>query len=126
MTDAEVRLLFVYNADSGLFNTVVDAAHKILSPRDDACNLCQITYGWFREREAWRRFLDAASAECQFLHRDGFRRRYPDRTDALPAVFRCISGEPRTCLSAEIINRCDSLDALIRAVESHCLEPVGA
>lgn len=25
-------LIFVYNADSGLFNTVTDIAHKVLSP----------------------------------------------------------------------------------------------
>jgi len=29
---SRVELLFVYNADSGLFNSVADAAHKILAP----------------------------------------------------------------------------------------------
>ena len=47
MTDrpSRVELLFVYNADTGLFNTVADAAHKILSPSTYSCNLCKVTYG---------------------------------------------------------------------------------
>ena len=32
MNDREYTLLFVYNADSGLFNTMADIGHKLLSP----------------------------------------------------------------------------------------------
>ena len=35
-------LVFVYNADSGVFNALADAAHKIFSPRTYACNLCAL------------------------------------------------------------------------------------
>ena len=32
-------IVFVYNADSGLFNMVTDTAHKMLSPDTYECNL---------------------------------------------------------------------------------------
>jgi hypothetical protein len=41
-----MKLLFVYNADSGLFNSIAEAAHKIVSPQTYRCDLCRITYGW--------------------------------------------------------------------------------
>lgn len=43
--------LFVYNADSGLFNTATDIAHKILLPETYACNLCALTHGHFKIHE---------------------------------------------------------------------------
>jgi hypothetical protein len=42
-------LLFVYNADSGVFNLVTDIAHKIFSPQTYACQLCCITHGNFED-----------------------------------------------------------------------------
>ena len=51
------RLLFVYNADSGLFNTLTDIAHKMLSPKTYTCNLCAITHGLFSEKEEWKEFI---------------------------------------------------------------------
>ena len=81
-------LLFVYNADSGLFNTITDIAHKVLSPDTYACQLCALTHGHFRVREDWVRFLEGLDADCEFLHRDEFRSRYdPAHVHALPAIF---------------------------------------
>ncbi len=47
-------LVFVYNADSGLFNTVTGMAHKIFSPGTYECNLCALTYSTFGMREGRR------------------------------------------------------------------------
>jgi len=65
-------LLFVYNADSGLFNTLADIGHKLFSPETYPCPLCAITHGLLREREAWRRFVQGLGVPCEFLHRDPF------------------------------------------------------
>jgi hypothetical protein len=50
-------LVFVYNADSGVFNTLSDIAHKIFSPETYACNLCALTHTNFGMRGEWKRLL---------------------------------------------------------------------
>lgn len=82
------QLLFVYNADSGLYNTLTDMAHKLLSPDTYACDLCSITHGVFRERDEWRSFIESLPVESTFLHRDEFYRQYPEMNKLLlPALM---------------------------------------
>lgn len=117
----QAQLLFVYNADSDLFNTLADAAHKILSPDTYRCNLCKVTHGWFTERTQWRDFVQSLDAECRFLHRDEFHQLFPSlRTTALPAVFRIDDGAPHVCLPATELNTCADLDALIGMIRRNC------
>lgn len=115
------QLLFVYNADSGLFNSMADAAHKIFSPSTYQCNLCQVTYGWFTERTEWRAFIESLDARCQFLHRDELHQQHPElQSTALPAIFRMADGHPKTCVDAEALNGCEDLDALMRLIRQQC------
>ncbi|SMB99010.1 hypothetical protein SAMN00120144_3663 [Hymenobacter roseosalivarius DSM 11622] len=82
------KLLFVYNADAGLANGLLDMAHKILSPRTYPCSLCGITYGTTHMRPDWRQFLQSLPLESRFLHRDEFQQQFPGlKNPALPAVF---------------------------------------
>ncbi len=104
--------VFVYNADSGLFNTVTDIAHKILSPDTYVCNLCTLTHGTFKVREDWVSFLETLNADCEFLHRDEFRALYPDTNVALPAVFMKTPNGLETWIDAESLRECTSLDQL--------------
>jgi len=115
------ELLFVYNADSGLFNSMADAAHKMLSPETYACNLCKVTYGWFAERKQWRSFVESLDVECRFLHRDELYRQYPRlRTTALPAVFRVTDGRPHILIDAQSLDACADLDSLMRLISEGC------
>lgn len=107
------QLLFVYNADSGLFNTVADIAHKLLSPSTYVCDLCALTHGHFKVRDEWVRFLRNLDADCEFLHRDEFHAEY-GRTDiSLPAIFLNGEGSPTVFIDADTLKKCGSLDALI-------------
>lgn len=72
----ENKLVFVYNANSGTKNALLDVAHKILSPSTYSCNLCDITYGVFTENSVWREFRETAPLEMQFLHKDEFVKSY--------------------------------------------------
>jgi hypothetical protein len=114
-------LLFVYNADSGLFNVVADAAHKVLSPATYQCNLCKVTYGWFSERRAWRDFVAGLDVPCTFLHRDELHARYPEIAVALPAVLRVTAGTPAVCIDADSLQGCTDLDALMALVRQRCV-----
>ncbi len=68
-------LMFVYNADSGMFNTLSDMAHKVFSPRTYSCNLCALTHSTFSMRDEWKEFIESLGVELEFLHRDEFRKR---------------------------------------------------
>jgi hypothetical protein len=118
---APPQLIFVYNADSGMFNTLADIGHKIFSPETYACQLCALTHGYFRERDQWRAFVESLEAECDFMHRDEFRRRWPDTHAELPAVFRLDPSGPVTCLDAASLRACQHLAELQSAIRRHCL-----
>jgi hypothetical protein len=108
-------LLFVYNADGGLFNLLADMAHKALSPQTYACRLCALTHGAFGMRDDWKRFLQGVESPKVFLHRDEFRRAYGLDDVALPAVFRKEDdGRVEPLLTAIEIDATGSLDDLKR------------
>ena len=105
-------LIFVYNADSGLFNTLTDMAHKIFSPQTYQCNLCAITYGNFAIRKEWQEFLQTLDAELEFLHRDELKGRYALDDVELPVIFSKGATGLQIWITAEEINHCRDLAAL--------------
>lgn len=115
-------LMFVYNADSGLFNTMADIGHKMFSPETYECALCALTHGYFKERGQWREFVEGLGTECLFLHRDEFLRRYPGQSTKLPAVFSLHHGEPACCADAEAIAGCQDLTALQALIRQQCCD----
>ncbi len=114
MSDA--KLVFVYNADSGLFNTVTDIAHKILSPKTYECQLCAITHGIFSVRENWVKFLEELDAECDFLHKDEFIKSYPNTSTNYPAIFKLENNTPELWIDDKTINQLSSVDDLKKAI----------
>lgn len=105
------KLIFVYNADSGLFNTVTDIAHKIFSPSTYNCQLCAITHSVLSMREEWKSFIASIDCELEFLHRDEWVNQYPDLTYDLPAIFYR-KNSVKLLISAEEIRCCESIDDL--------------
>lgn len=77
--DNKPKLIFVYNADSGLKNAVLDSAHKIFSPKTYQCQLCDLTYGAFKEKKAWKNFRKQSGIEMKFLHADEFEKLYKSK-----------------------------------------------
>ncbi len=53
------KLIFVYNANSGALNSLMDSVHKIISPKTYDCKLCDLTYDVFKENELWSRFRES-------------------------------------------------------------------
>jgi hypothetical protein len=110
-------ILFVYNADSGLIAGLKEYVHKAVSPDTYECNLFQVTYGAAGMKEKWREFVDALPLRVEFLHRDTMARRYPEIPAEFPAAFLRRGSYLTLFLSAEEINACGDLDALIALVE---------
>lgn len=106
-------LVFVYNADAGIFNALADLARKTFSPRTYACNLCALTYDLFGMRKDWKKFLSRLDRPVEFLHADELRARYGVRGVRLPAVFERTDADGlRVAVEAQEINRCRTLGEL--------------
>jgi len=115
---SQSTFVFVYNADSGFVNTLLDIGHKIVAPRTYACNLCAITHSTFSMRQDWKRFVAGLGVPVQFLHRDELEKQYGIRGAGLPAVFRRRNGTLEVWITREEINRCHSLEELERIVRA--------
>jgi hypothetical protein len=116
MSDARPALVFVYNADSGVFNALADSAHKIFSPDTYACNLCALTHTAFGMRGEWKRFLEGLGVPLEFLHADELKSRYGLEGVPLPAVFEKDDASLRVMADADAINACRTLDDLKRLI----------
>ncbi len=77
------KLIFVYNANAGTINGLLDSVHKIVSPATYECSLCKITHGVFTEEKLWATYRKSAEIEMVFLHKDEFLKQY--RSKWLPA-----------------------------------------
>lgn len=121
MQGENIQLIFVYNADSGLFNTVTDIAHKIFSPQTYSCGLCALTHSYFSMRDEWKSFIESLGVECQFMHRDEFYNKYDIKDYQWPAVFMEKPGQLDICLESDAINKCEGLDELKTLIRESCL-----
>ncbi len=111
------QLVFVYNADSGLFNTVTDIAHKIFSPSTYSCQLCALTHSYFSVRDNWTSFIRELNADCEFMHRDEFVNKYGQSDVRLPVIYSLNEKNELTELaSADMINACKSIDDLKKLI----------
>ncbi|MCK5513817.1 MAG: hypothetical protein KAJ00_04910 [Deltaproteobacteria bacterium] len=109
-------LLFVYNADTGLFSVMTDYAHKILSPKTYPCNLCAITYGNMGMNKKWKEYIDNLTISIEFLHRDEFLKRYDLKNTQLPAAFIKKGDNIAVLIDHSEINGCTSVEELMDLV----------
>jgi len=116
--NADSKLIFVYNADSGVFNLMTDIAHKIFSPQTYACNLCAITHSNFGMKKEWKEYLESLDTELEFLHADEFKQKYSFGKVELPAIFRAENARLILAVDARTINECKSVGDLKK-----CLQP---
>ncbi len=112
------QLVFVYNADSGMFNTLTDIAHKVFSPQTYECNLCSISHSYLSERSEWKEFIEELGVECEFLHRDEFLKQHSSVKTDFPVIFELVDGELKPALSTDKINSCKSMDELKEAINA--------
>lgn len=118
MSTANVTLIFVYNADSGLFNTATDIAHKILSPQTYTCDLCALTHGHFRIRREWVDFLESLPVQTEFLHRDEYQAHHGGTGVEPPAVLLDSGDGPELLLDRQAIADCRDLAALKQRIRA--------
>ena len=110
-----MKLVFVYNADSGLINTLIDIGHKAISPQTYECNLCDLTFGLFKEHKKWKQFREASNTEMEFLHRDEFEQKYARKFE-YPVILK-EDNDLSVMISQAELNEIKTLDELSSQVE---------
>jgi hypothetical protein len=126
MKHEKLKLVFVYNADSGVFNLLSDVAHKIFSPQTYNCNLCAITHGNFGVKNEWREYLKTLTVPFEFLHADEFKAAYKIENTRLPAVFKKENDRIEEFIDAEAINDCRDIDELKTVINVKLKQTTGA
>ena len=106
-----MKLIFVYNADSGLMNTLMDIGHKAISPQTYECNLCGLTFGLLSEHKQWKQFRENSNAEMEFLHRDEFEQKYKQKFE-YPIILKK-DNDLSIATSPTELNKIETLDELI-------------
>lgn len=107
------KLVFVYNADDGLFNAIAATAHRIFSPATYECALCLYTYGVRGMHRQWKHFLESLGCALEFFYRTEFRAAYPGREVRLPAVFISRGNGLELLIESDEIKACGDLEELI-------------
>ncbi len=73
------KLIFIYNANSGKRNALMDSMHKVFSPSTYDCKLCDITFGVITENSTWKQFRQESELQMDFLHKDEFAKKYASK-----------------------------------------------
>lgn len=113
------RLLFVYNANSGKMNAVLDSLRKITNPSTYNCNLCAITFGLFNEDDLWKTFRENSPLQLEFYHRDEFKKKFNSKWLSkfeFPIVLSEKNGEFEVFITTEELNGFTTSEALIEAI----------
>jgi hypothetical protein len=108
------RLIFIYNADGGIAQGIMDSVHKTLSPSTYPCSLCAITYGMFTMDRRWRAWLKALPIPSVFYHKGDS----PYRDFPLPVILIERGGQIETLVSAERLDGLQTVDDLIAQIEA--------
>jgi len=115
------KIVFVYNAKSGLWNKVFDGAHKIISPSTYSCTLCKITHGNFNEHQLWKGFRKNTDVPFVFMYKDEFLNKYSRKIDdqdiQFPVVLEKTNDVFKIILNRQEIESMVSLEELITSIK---------
>ena len=115
-----MRLIFVYNADSGKRNAYLDSVHKVVSPSTYNCSLCELTYGFFSEKKTWKRFRKQENVAMDFYHKDEFVKEFKSKwlpKYTFPIILSENGGELEIFLSSEKLNKIETVESLVKTIK---------
>ena len=109
-----MKLVFVYNAESGWLNALKDAIHKTFKPSSYPCSLCALTYGSVSEKNVWRSFRQLSKIDMEFLHIDEFENKY-QQSFKYPVVLQHHE-ILEVVLTPQQLDQIDSVETLMETV----------
>lgn len=113
-----MKLLIVYNAQTGFVNQSFDWLHKVVSPSTYSCSLCQLTHGSFGAKDDWKNFINKQSVEVLFFHKNEFNTEFPSLHLNFPWIgIMQTSGGLETVIDHETLHHTKNVSELIYLIE---------
>jgi hypothetical protein len=112
--DMGQRLIFLYDADSGILPALFDAGKRLMND-PSTCRLYRLTHGFVFEKRVWSDFLSRLPMPFEYGHREfaGIR--------TAPAVIREQDGGISVLVSTEDLEQLTDTQQLIKKIEAHLL-----
>ncbi|WP_420398816.1 GTPase [Flagellimonas sp.] len=120
MNEKSTELVFVYNANSGARNAILDSMHKVFSPSTYQCSLCDITFGIVSENKEWKKFREESNIQMDFLHKDEFAQQIGNQVAekySLPIVLVKENEGLRVLVETKELNQLESAKNLIDLIQ---------
>ena len=115
------KLIFVYNANSGKANALLDFGKKYVAPSTYDCQLCMISYGPFGMKKDWKQFTESLPYDVSFLHKDEFEKQHPEAHIDPPGLLYLSDTGYQTLLDAQDFDNIASLEELKKRVDQALL-----
>lgn len=112
-----LKLIFIYNANSGLFPLLKDVTHKIISPKTYPCSLCALTYDTFSESKAWKLFRKNTTTKMVFYHKDEFEIHYTS-VYKYPCILQENSKGIYEVVSKQTLDKLSNVEELIQIIKT--------
>ncbi|MBU2929091.1 GTPase [Winogradskyella psychrotolerans] len=112
-----MKLLFVYNANSGQLNSLFDAGHKLISPSTYKCSLCALTHHTFSKKRLWKKFEIDSQVELAFYHKDEFETMFPNLDMRYPTILKYDEHHFSEVFGAEVLNEISNVEDLIERLK---------
>jgi len=106
------KLIFIYNADSGLINAVKDYFHKKRNPETYQCNLCMQTFDGISMNKGWKSYIKNLDVPTEFLHKDEFEKKYDVKDAKYPSAYLRNGSSMKIFISKDEMNKVKSLDEM--------------
>lgn len=113
-----MKLLFVYNANSGKLNALFDTGHKLFNPATYPCSLCTLTHDAFSENKIWKTFRTKTNLDMEFYHKDEFENVFPNVRLLYPTVLKRENHQITTVLTPEVLNDIKTVEDLIERLKA--------
>ena len=106
------KIIFIYNANSGLINAVKDYFHKKRSPETYECNLCMQTFSGVSMNKSWKNYINDLDIRTEFLHRDEFEKKYDVKDAKYPSAYLRNGSIMKIFITVDEMNKVKSLDEM--------------
>ena len=120
--NTESQIIFVYNADSRLANSLIDYGKKYVSPSKYDCQLCMVSYGPFGMKKNWKAFVGSLPYPVIFLHKNEFENEHTTSSVTLPAMLIIANGKIDTLIDSKDFEDIHNLDELKTRVNKSLTE----
>ncbi|MDO9549935.1 MAG: hypothetical protein Q7J03_03080 [Methanoregula sp.] len=118
----ETTLVFVYNIKGDVLPKIKDFSSKKALPDTDMCNLYEITHSPIGMKKNWKRFITDLGIPVRLLNGNEFSSEFGPGIVTFPVALLQHGKDLTLFIETDEINRCSSIEDLIRLVQQRFAE----